>query len=781
MRGQAESVKSKIKPTQSRNHMNHRARMALACILGLLLAVGAAVLAIDTHDQEALLDQPAGLTNLYRVKPDPTGSAPGAVLTDADEWVAANDHFELYLDRTAFNIKVRDLRNGYIWQGLPDKAMMQGQQISLDWRNRTASLVTGEFLSIGNTADAKITTVKGKGAEAAVFSELENGFSARINLPEADVFLDIQFELTEFGLRVTVPDDLIEETDEKKRLSSLMIMPFFGCTRSDQIPGYLFVPDGSGALLRFAAPRDYIDAFSGRVYGEDSSLDRKNTTAVSKISAIDAFNQVLTAPVFGIAHGSRQNAFAGIVTSGDCYLNLVAYPSGVLTELAWACPQFIYIEKYIQPTSKGGTSFETIQETANPVNACVEYHLLADESATYIGMARAYRRSLEASGALAGSTVDAEKDVPLRLVALMAEQQKAVIGSRLQVMTTLEDVSDWVSQLKAAGLSNMDIVLWGYEQGGVSAHRLDEQKLARGIGRQAELEELAAGLAAAGQNLMLSKEIFAGYAGQIDRSNMLYHIDSTLVEQYRPNQAIDKVLYFNNLPALNRLIDKLASQPEAMRQITLTTLPGSLLSDFRRNRSVSRDQMQTEILALLKKTADLTDYLVLDDPNAYALFAADAVSNLPVMHSQYMYETDAVPFMQIVLSGHMDYFAPNINFTTDVPDTVLRLIDFGACPSFLMTEAYSNKLVGSNLADLYSTRFADWSPIVSDSWQMINTVLGPVRGRAILDRLVPEEGHVIVKYEGGMAVLVNYTDQPWRTDGLTVDPRSARVSQEGGA
>ena len=50
-------------------------------------------------------------------------------------------------------------------------------------------------------------------------------------------------------------------------ISAIQILPFFGAANLDQT-GYIFIPDGSGALIDLNNGKEHYQPFSARVYGQ---------------------------------------------------------------------------------------------------------------------------------------------------------------------------------------------------------------------------------------------------------------------------------------------------------------------------------------------------------------------------------------------------------------------------------------------------------------------------------------------------------------------------------
>ena len=738
--------------------------LTAALLMGL---TGYAMVASESPADEAPMKN-IGLSNTSLVSADPTGVAEGAKLQAEDRLAAESDRLRLYLDEASLNIKVEDKSNGYIWSSAIPRDRMQS--LNLEWQRIAASLLVAEYISASGAISR--SPLLHSNARAPRIEYTDMGFRANVEFHEAQIEAAVYVELTDAGLMVRVPDEHIVHNGSNI-LHKLHIMPFFGASQSDGIPGYVFVPDGSGALIRFQKPRAYMSSFSSRVYGQDHAVRRPAaiTSAVHETGRM-----MVHLPLFGIAHGGRQNAFLAVAVSGDAFMEIEASPAGATTEFTWACAKFIYRSQYLQPTSKAGGGFTALQPETNTVNAGMEYIFLSGEDADYVGMAKAYRERLRQEGVLTAK--GANGPIKLRLEALMAEPAKGLLSNRTQVMTRISDVSRWVDELSGSGVSAMSVVLWGFERGGVNGHTLNSFAVDKGVGKAKEIELLYHKLKQAQSDLVLRKEIFSGYEGQMHRSGLAFHMDGGLIDWLDVTKPLFQRTFYNGVDAMRSYVDSYERNPYFMRNIALSGLSTQLFSDYRRNRTIHRNDMIDEIQTILETAGRHTGWMPLYTPNAYALKYADAVYDVPMHTSRFIYQTDTVPFIQIVLSGSIAYFAPAMNFGTNTVEEILRHIDFGAYPSYVLTQEYSSKLASTNLNNIYSSRYDDLKPYIINSYLAINDILKSVQGKSIEKRIIPEDGIVIVGYEGGTEIVINYTGQGFIHRGQRVEPLSAQIVKE---
>ena len=748
--------------------MQERVKIALIVTLLVMFAIFHSVSAnISPSDRNA--ERNKTHFNAKLIPADPVGAASGALLTQNDNLVAENENLKLFLNEVNMVLKVQDRSNGYIWSSGIEQDDMHG--LNMKWQRIATSLLVAEYINPAGTINS--SPLVHNDARTLVIDFIDNGFRANVEFREAQIELNVYVELSEMGLHVRIPDESIIEHGENV-LHKIQIMPFFGASREDRIPGYIFIPDGSGALIRFAKARNYLSSFTRRVYGDDYAIQRPATITPG---TFETNNTILQLPVFGVVHGGHQNAFIGIAKSGEAYMEIEASAAGATTDFTWVGAKFVYRSQYSQPTSKLGGGFTALQPKPNIVNAEIVYKFLSGKDADYVGMARLYREELVRSGKLA-SRVNPLEPPGIRLEVLMAETTRGIISNRVKVMTRVTDVSKWIEHLTDAGITNKKIVLWGFETGGASGHRLESFFIDKGVGSRDELELLSEKVIATGGNLILRKNLGSGHEHQISKAGLARHIDGGLIDEMNASKLLFQRRYFDSTDSMRAFADILNRNPDFMRSIALYDVSSHLYSDYDRNAPISRSNMIDEISNVLNSILQSTELMVLYNPNAYAIPFAEAIFDVPMHTSQYAFQTDTVPFLPIVLSGYVDYFAPFMNLGANTVTDKLRLIDFGAYPSYILTNEYPNRLAETNLNHIYSSRYEDWNPYIIDTYNYISAILTRVRGKSIYRRTVPEDGIVFVEYEGGTTILINYTDNSYSYNGQIVDALSAAVVRE---
>lgn len=721
--------------------------------------------AAGSDDNSAVL---SGLpTTMQLQMADTDGKAPIRELAESDVLAAENGKLRLYVNRTTANIKVVNRETGYVWS-----STVEGEEelstLSKSWKQFAKSIVVGDFIA-ATSGSVKRMSMADSGDGAPVITDIDNGVAIQATFSDAAASCRVEITLEEDGLKVVIPQESLS-CGSAYTLSALYVMPFFGAVYSDSIDGYMFIPDGCGALIRYQKPHSYSSYFSGRIYGSDLALPG-NTSAANTIKTIPTVdNQQVTLPVFGMAHGSNQDAFLAVISQGDSACDLIASAAGTTIDFNWACPRFIYQETYWQPAGSN-TGFNATQPNVNTFDAEVRYYFLSDEQANYTGMANRYKALLQKEGKLSTTPLGGGH-IPIKLDAVMAERAAGYWLDYTKTLTTLEDVSGWVEELNRLGVNRILMTLEGFEKGGISGHSIGNFALEGKVGSEKRLQELYDQVTAGGGTLALQTSLSTGFSDQLKRRDVRMSAANNLVSRTEVHNLYT-IRYYLNGATVGNHIQKLKDLASYKKNLALNDIAHNLFGNYKSGQSQSRLEALQQVIGHLQTAADSTDYLMLENPNAYALAYADAVYNVPMANSMMKYETDTVPFVQIVLSGYVDCFSDFLNYGGNTDQMLLMLVDYNINPSFVLTDAYSSEFADTNSSDIYSSRYEDWKEDIVSSYGFVNDCLSRVRGSGMASRSVPVDGVSVVTYENGVTLVINYTEEAFEYGGITVSAMSA--------
>lgn len=145
-----------------------------------------------------------------------------------------------------------------------------------------------------------------------------------------------------------------------------------------------------------------------------------------------------------------------------------------------------------------------------------------------------------------------------------------------------------------------------------------------------------------------------------------------------------------------------------------------------------------------------------------------AYYDMPLTNSQFQFETDSVPFLPIVFKGSLDYFTPYVNEGLFSQTDVLKMVEYGAYPAYVLTGKQNFDISDTASNQLFSTYIEEWQGNIVDTYGKIDKALRQVAGSTIEDREVLREGVVRVTYANGVEIYVNYLGTDYTDGGIKV-------------
>ena len=132
--------------------------------------------------------------------------------------------------------------------------------------------------------------------------------------------------------------------------------------------------------------------------------------------------------------------------------------------------------------------------------------------------------------------------------------------------------------------------------------------------------------------------------------------------------------------------------------------------------------------------------------------------------------TDTVPFMQMVLKGHIDYYADKSNFHADRTKEMLKMIEYGEYPSWLLTWEDSLELFDTPSSWIYTSEYGIWKDEILNEYESVRSALAPVRSAKITEHQMISDDVAKVVYDNGVEIIVNYADTAYIDGNVNVEP-----------
>lgn len=559
-------------------------------------------------------------------------------------------------------------------------------------------------------------------------------------------------------------------------------------------PGYALIPDGSGALIRFQENKAKFTAYEGAVYNADPSKQLTYRSVADDVVPV----KDPTMPVFGISHGDgTQAAFVAYADKGDEYMTLNAVPASTEDEeirYTYAYAGFTYNSEFYQVINQAGESYRKVQDAPNKFDIDLTYQFLTGDgsdgtpSADYVGMAQAYRQHLIEEKVL--TEVDQETgDIPIRIDFLMSDSKKGVFSTQEVEVTSVGDVDEILAKLTKDGIKNINSGLIGWQSGGETLSKPNSTSISGSVGSKSELKDLMSKYAEKGIDISFSREFTTINEDMISYyDNAAKHLNTKYLEVDQStvlpkNVPVAEFGYALPKKTASWITDLYENLGDYSQSFTIDGASNVLVSSYDSDgvESTVTDAIgyYQDAIEKIKKNGTKVN---LASPNKYLWKYTDRYLQSTVGTSQYVYETDTVPFLQLVLHGTMEVYAPYANFSFYSITDQLRMIDYNINPSFVFTKEPSYLLSATKSSDYYSTEFEQYEELVKEIYTTVNESLSQVAGYSWTGRKVVNDGVIANTYEkdGNIkTIIINYTEDDITVDGNKVAKLSAAVVEGG--
>lgn len=688
-------------------------------------------------------------------------------------------------------LRIVDQRSGYVWGCIDDR---DEYGLNKKWTGRATSMC---YITYFNLEGKEESAALSEGAFKAKYHWGKEDFTCEVSAKKLGISFTFQVSIEGEKLIFSMKDESIEETG-KSKLAKVSFMSFLGSVYEDTAPGYVLVPDGSGALIRFAKAKPYNSGYSQKVYGNDLGIDKDTTLSNLNGNRTDDYateEHRLSLPLWGVVHGEGQNGFLATVDSGELHAVINATPAGAenqTVKFTRAYADFAYRCQYNKRVSNSRV-VAVPQEEPNEVNPVLTYTFLTGEKADYSGMAEEYRSQLLGKGLLPSENSGAKEpdsmakatdsaagtsgDIPLMLGLVGSEVKEGFLRNGLAPLTTAEQAEDILKQLNEAGITNVSMLLSGWNKGGYHGASYGEVSFEKKVGSRTDIEQLRDKVEENGGRFALAVNAITANQDQI-RINRDAALNATLdtVLTTIPNKSLMYPdTYYLRHTRIKESLEKAFTELEGFN-LLLEGTGKYLHSDYTIRDEITRNQAQKELLETVGK-ADKK--LLLDGANLYLLKYAGVLLDMPVSGSQYVYETDSVPFLPMVLRGSLDYYAPYSNQGFYDSASILKMIEYGAYPSFLVMGEDNFALNDTPLENHFSLSFKDWEEQIHSLYGTVNEALKTVKNAGIRSHRAVAEGVYCTGYDNGVSIYVNYTGNDYVTEkGMTVTAGGYAVEEQ---
>lgn len=673
----------------------------------------------------------------------PVSAAAAVKLPKGYQALVENDRFIVGVNTSNCFFCVADKSLGEVFESNPanwktdkkatgsNKTKLQSQMVVTVLRGETENTETVNS-QVGSVSKGSVKLQK-----------VDDGLRILYTFKDYGITVPLYVTIAEDCFRVYVPADEIEETTADKLLD-MEIAPLLGATGTRD-EGYILIPDGSGALIRFNNGKTKAGSYKGQVYGSDKTF----------AATVDNNTMLRAAlPVLGMDCGDY--GLMAVATQGDAHAYVNAAVSGVTNSYNTMNFSFSVRAKGEYTIGEENYNARTVnlyqQDKSTLGRYEVSYYPLPEGACDWTSMADAYGNLL-----LGDRTAEAESRVSLRFEG-MIYKDKPFLGipvSTAIALTPYDSAAEILQVLADAGIPAVaEYQNWNNNtarnrMGGVKASgTLGGSKAFSALLEKAERLDAPVyfttnALSFSSENALIAR--FTDAATKLSSFPVELHTFSISTHKEDETIAHDYVIRADK--AADKAADLLAAYGKLGAKASLGDAANLLYSDY-----TSKTGNRSALKAAVTELLDGAGATLMSWPNAYALPYAAYVTDVPMHASSLSLADKAVPFYARVLQGRVGFSGAAVNLADEPRTAFLYALESGGDLAFTLAAENTDELRFSDDSALYAIRFEDWKDTIIAMQTELNAV------RSGLGSLISREAAgkiVTLRHDGGVLVL-NY-------------------------
>ncbi|OIJ17483.1 hypothetical protein BKP37_03035 [Anaerobacillus alkalilacustris] len=669
--------------------------------------------------------------------------------------LAENEQLELYLEEETLAIAVRDKCNGYTWFSYDVHRDLEAEGYSQEmirFMKSGISLITYDRFTPGRRTvmDSKVEKT---------YEMLEDGFRVAVDFTEQQIKFDAIVTLQGGDLLFNIPQESVVEYNpdlwrpgnNNISMNDLIIYPFFGSATHKE-DGYIVIPDGSGAIINLKETPTFTTGYSASVYGRDMGYENNPRSSRNRFT-VKPLERV-SLPIFGIIHEVDQAGLLVISESGSSYATYNYRSRDTNTDYYQSYFTYNYRTAYAQFQSRVNEDQYVLgfQPKPNQFDLVQRYVFLNGEQANYVGVAKNYRDLLEKKDALTQrNTLDFE-NIPMKIDFINNEVTMGTLGMENVSATTYRQAKEVTKSLLEKGYNHLNVSFKTF----IQKDRTYKFDVLRNLGGKNEFEETLQFFA----DNDIAFQYYVDYAqSYFDKTK--YTANKMNRQDFSVwNHNLNVINFMNNPKFFTSLAEKDMKnyQKHQIGHLALESLSGSLFTHYDKGTIGSSVEGMEYTKNLLQYFHDHGIRTSMYTPDAYLFSLIDDYFDTPITSSELQFVDATIPLVSLVLSGYKDMYSPYMNFSSNDQESILKLIEFGVYPSFVLTgeSAYNLKRTASN--NIYVSEMEYLEGRIDDFYQNINESLSEVIGYEMINHRIVDHGIVIVTYSNGKEIMINYND-----------------------
>ena len=687
------------------------------------------------------------------------------------ELILQKGYVALFVNEKTGDFSVEDLRNGiYYSSALPGADEDEIASGTIQKRMKSL-LLTTDMAQDSNVSRTKSSYKSAYESGRIRVNDITNGVQIWYVFDEERYAIPVEITLCGDGFRVRICTDQIQE-NETCRLYSLSLLPYL-FAQTGESDGYMLVPDGSGALLRFRSHKEGMASYYSPLYGEDYLTMNDYSPNVRE-------NALL--PVIGMQ--AEQGGFLAVAESGAEFGNVYATVDG--QESSYNNIYFNFTLRETQTVtigSKDSWYTKTINVSEEgPIaiqDISVRYYLLDSTPENGIAtMAKVAGDVLDQS--ITADIADTSSNAMYISVMGGYRTQTNVLGVRINstgVLTSVESAIQMAEQLNKSGISEVGLIYKGFDSSQLNGQIEDSLSLDKAVGSLAEYRRLAEQLGENRLFLTYNTVVFSKSSASVNKGKsvaMDLNLSPCVLPTYKrstffpDNDIADRYLLKAGevLSVLGHLTDEMSVSLPGVG-LYAENVGNMLYNDFSGS-GYRRHQMAHAIRDTLGEMVG-RPALMTDNANAYAAGHSSVIIDVPASDSGLMIVDEAIPFYQMVMSGKRQVVSRPLNTSGDPQKALLDCVRCGMQPQLEWTAASEDALKKASLESFFGATSADALADITKVYERYIELYEHIRVQKMVDYRILADGVTLTVYENGTEVLTNSSSVPYEDERYAVE------------
>ena len=643
---------------------------------------------------------------------------------------------EMLFDEKTCTVAIRDTNSGNLWTTLPQNSankqiLSSPLEIVLSNGDETIYILNSQENSVAFGNYSYNAGEDGVLVKYSLSLDAETGKADISTLKDEQIRADLSvlYTLRDGSFYVNVSMNNLK-LPKGVYLEEVRLMKDFGSYEQSGAEDYIFVPDGSGALIMTGI--------------KDAEFEPVNLSVYENGCLVGAF---------GMKRGN--GAFLCIIEQGDSIAEIHANKNS---------------ENSLNNVYASFNTTEILSEDGNRIKKTYGYkyqneiilcyRFLSGKSATYSGMATACRENLIRNSVLSTKKLSVESEnIPL-VVSVQGGYKNS--KGKYSVLSSYEQTLSLVTLLKAKGVNNIYLRYNGLYDNANNGSSDALGDFSKKLGKEKDYNALYNYLNSQKFLLFIETDLLTyDYNGKGAKSvdGSKYKVKHNGIF---PNPV--SAQEFIKLSKLENRVEEIlnASADLNFDGYAFNDIGAELYSDYSSD-FYSRVSAKKEISAQIP-VLTTSKQIMVDTGNIYSVKNADIVTKLsitPVANKEngaYV----GIPFMQMLLHGISAYSSDGINSYNDMKTAFLKCVEYGCLPS---ARWYCTQL--DNETDkkfYYDNNIND----MVNYYTKINDALGNIQASRMTSHYKVQNGLYCTEYDNSIKVYVNYTDKDITINGIKI-------------